>query len=29
MTPEQFDRFIRQEHLVLGKVMRDAGAGPQ
>lgn len=29
MTPEQFDRFIRQEHRVLGKVMRDAGAGPQ
>jgi tripartite-type tricarboxylate transporter receptor subunit TctC len=29
MTPEQFDRFIRQEHQVLGKVMRDAGARPQ
>jgi tripartite-type tricarboxylate transporter receptor subunit TctC len=29
MTPEQFDTFIRQEHAVLGKVMRDAGAKPQ
>lgn len=29
MTPEQFDRFIRQEHQVLGKLMRDAGARPQ
>jgi len=28
MTPTQFDAFIRQEHAVLGKVMRDAGATP-
>jgi tripartite-type tricarboxylate transporter receptor subunit TctC len=29
MSPQQFDAFIRQEHTVLGKVMRDAGAKPQ
>jgi hypothetical protein len=29
MTPEQFDGFIRHEHEVLGKVMRDAGVAPQ
>lgn len=29
MKPDQFDAFIRKEHAVLGKVMRDAGAKPQ
>jgi tripartite-type tricarboxylate transporter receptor subunit TctC len=29
MSPEQFDVFIRQEHDVLGKVMRDAGVKAQ
>ena len=29
MSPEQFDAFIRKEHAVLGRVMRDAGAKPQ
>jgi tripartite-type tricarboxylate transporter receptor subunit TctC len=29
MSPEEFDGFIRHEHQVLGKVMRDAGVLPQ
>jgi tripartite-type tricarboxylate transporter receptor subunit TctC len=29
MTPAEFDRFIREQHDLLGKVMRDAGAKPQ
>jgi tripartite-type tricarboxylate transporter receptor subunit TctC len=29
MDPAEFDAFIRREHEVLGKVMRDAGAKPQ
>jgi tripartite-type tricarboxylate transporter receptor subunit TctC len=29
MTPAESDAFIRREHEVLGKVMRDAGAKPQ
>ena len=29
MSPEQFDAFIRKEHAVLGRLMRDAGATPQ
>jgi tripartite-type tricarboxylate transporter receptor subunit TctC len=29
MTPAESDAFIRREHEVLGKVMRDAGAIPQ
>jgi tripartite-type tricarboxylate transporter receptor subunit TctC len=29
MTPAAFDTFIREQHDLLGKVMRDAGAKPQ
>jgi tripartite-type tricarboxylate transporter receptor subunit TctC len=29
MHPAEFDAFIRREHEVLGKLMRDAGAKPQ
>ncbi|MGH8669002.1 MAG: Bug family tripartite tricarboxylate transporter substrate binding protein [Burkholderiales bacterium] len=29
MNPAEFDAFIRREHDVLGKLMRDAGAKPQ
>ena len=29
MSPEQFDAFMRKEHAVLGRLMRDAGATPQ
>jgi len=29
MAPAAFDAFIREQHDVLGKVMRDAGAKPQ
>jgi tripartite-type tricarboxylate transporter receptor subunit TctC len=29
MSPAQLDGFMRQEHQVLGKIMRDAGATPQ
>jgi tripartite-type tricarboxylate transporter receptor subunit TctC len=29
MSPERFDAFMRKEHAVLGKIMRDAGAKPQ
>jgi len=29
MSLEQFDAFLRKEHAVLGKVMRDAGVKPQ
>lgn len=29
VAPDAFDAFIREEHEVLGKVMRDAGAKPQ
>jgi tripartite-type tricarboxylate transporter receptor subunit TctC len=29
MSPEQFDAFMRKEHAVLGRLMRDAGAQPQ
>src|SRR3954466_6512454 len=29
MPAEKFDAFLREEHAVLGKVMRDAGAKPQ
>lgn len=29
MTPEQFDEFMRHEHQVLGKVMRDARVAAQ
>jgi tripartite-type tricarboxylate transporter receptor subunit TctC len=29
MTPAESDAFIRREHEVLGRVMRDAGAKPQ
>jgi tripartite-type tricarboxylate transporter receptor subunit TctC len=29
MSLEQFDAFLRKEHAVLGRLMRDAGAKPQ
>jgi tripartite-type tricarboxylate transporter receptor subunit TctC len=29
MKPDQFDAFLRQEYVALGKVMREAGAQPQ
>ena len=29
MSPERFDAFMRKEHAVLGRLMRDAGATPQ
>jgi tripartite-type tricarboxylate transporter receptor subunit TctC len=29
MSPERFDAFIRKEHAVLGRLMREAGATPQ
>jgi tripartite-type tricarboxylate transporter receptor subunit TctC len=29
MSAEQFDAFMREEHAILGKVMRDSGAKPQ